>query len=485
MKYKDYFNFELGNRDIYSHNDILGMTVQDLFDNELPLGYQYNTIGIPKDDELIASPNTHQYTTANGKLRWRSSSKTLEELLEEERQRRLALQGQQHMVQNQLGAMNKPAAPIQNAPEPEDIPMTEDMSEPNSLQNSLSNLVASFVDRINQGESFLPWDKKRKQTSSEPDDNSLVPDLQPIDKDQSSEVETVNTAQNAPAEQAMNYLEENGPEDITGGAASLETNDYRKVIAGGIEKYYGLSDGYLDILKNTGKEFLEKGSDKNNNMSLGEEIQGLVYEKLARPFLPMSSKGVANAMHNLKLAKKDKNITVYDDLELLEDKDLKSKLKKVEDYSNKPVLEYSTKSKESKNFSNSPEIKNYVKKNYDKIIAGEMQPEVIEFMSNTNDKNLSDLANKLNPKAKDRAYFLQHATVLNPKIDEYGTFTCDLADAYDFKKRANTIQNISNNWSFAQQKKGNLDNYSTLFHINNEFKEYSKRNKRWRRKKHI
>ncbi len=48
MKYKNYYNFELGNRDIYSHNDILGMTVQDLFDNELPLSYQYNTIGIPK-----------------------------------------------------------------------------------------------------------------------------------------------------------------------------------------------------------------------------------------------------------------------------------------------------------------------------------------------------------------------------------------------------------------------------------------------------
>lgn len=55
MKYKDYYNFELGNRDIYSRNDILGMTVQDLFDNELPLSYQYNTIGIPKDDESVNS----------------------------------------------------------------------------------------------------------------------------------------------------------------------------------------------------------------------------------------------------------------------------------------------------------------------------------------------------------------------------------------------------------------------------------------------
>ena len=97
MKYKNYYNFELGNRDIYSHNDILGMTVQDLFDNELPLSYQYNTIGIPKDDELTASPNTHQYTHANGKLRWRSSSKTTEELLEEERQR--GEQNRKHRLQ--------------------------------------------------------------------------------------------------------------------------------------------------------------------------------------------------------------------------------------------------------------------------------------------------------------------------------------------------------------------------------------------------
>lgn len=108
MKYKNYYNFELGNRDIYSRNDILGMTVQDLLDKELSLSYQYNTIGIPKDDELIASPNTHQYTNANGKLRWRSSSKTTEELLEEERRRRETAQAQYIQTRAQLENMLMP-----------------------------------------------------------------------------------------------------------------------------------------------------------------------------------------------------------------------------------------------------------------------------------------------------------------------------------------------------------------------------------------
>ena len=147
MKYKNYYNFELGNRDIYSHNDILGMTVQDLFDNELPLSYQYNTIGIPKDDELISSPNTHQYTNANGKLRWRSSSKTTEELLEEERQRRAEQEAQTANVQSQLAGFGQTASVVNSAPKQTvESPMME--SEPLVDNNTMSKFVGLAKDKF-------------------------------------------------------------------------------------------------------------------------------------------------------------------------------------------------------------------------------------------------------------------------------------------------------------------------------------------------
>ncbi len=587
MKYKNYYNFELGNRDIYSHNDILGMTVQDLFDNELPLSYQYNTIGIPKDEDLTNSPNAHQYTNANGKLRWRSSSKTTEELLEEERKRRAAQEAQTANAQSHLAGFGENSTlPGVTAPKQTlESPMLE--SEPLVDTNILSDFVGAakekwqnrknnqtlpntpkenIFQRLGNGikesvEGFgepkevreykrmtrdierASRDMQANQVSLEdlvnlPAPNTepwetlapiqknvvldypksiILPEFNPNSKISFSAVEPEKTL--TPQESLENNLSDNpelaelSEEELSRVGAEINS-EYQKarqqalesqkrqivgkdtddmVLQGSVQKSNlkeYIQDSFSRFVdsvnvKKKWHDFQETGFNKDNNMNLNEELQGFLYEKFARPFLPMSSMGVVNAMQNFKLARKDKNINIYDNIEALKNEELISELMNIKDYVNNPILEYSQYAKESKKFSNSPEIKNYVQKNYDKIVAGEIGPEVIEFMSNTNDKNISKLANTFNPKARDRAYFLQHATVLNPKIDEYGYFTCDLADAYDFNKRPDTIQNIPNNWGFAQQEKGNLDNYSTLFHINKEFKKYSKRDRRWRRKKHI
>ncbi len=154
MKYKNYYNFELGNRDIYSHNDILGMTVQDLFDNELPLSYQYNTIGIPKDEDLTNSPNTHQYTNANGKLRWRSSSKTTEELLEEERQRRAEQEAQTANAQSHLAGFgeNSISPGVTEPKQTLESPMLE--SEPLVDVNTMQN-YKSILQNIKQNDNVV------------------------------------------------------------------------------------------------------------------------------------------------------------------------------------------------------------------------------------------------------------------------------------------------------------------------------------------
>lgn len=119
MKYKNYYNHELGTSDIYTKSGIRGMTLDDILKNELSLAYQYNTIGIPDDDELTSSPNTSQYMDGNGKTRWRAGTsgssvngqsslltgtKTTADLLEEERLRAQAQQAQLQAVQSQLGS---------------------------------------------------------------------------------------------------------------------------------------------------------------------------------------------------------------------------------------------------------------------------------------------------------------------------------------------------------------------------------------------
>lgn len=74
MKYSNYYNFEGGNSDIFTRNYLLGMTLDDIFKNDKALAYQFNTIGIPSDDELTKSPNAQQYTDASGKSRWRAGA---------------------------------------------------------------------------------------------------------------------------------------------------------------------------------------------------------------------------------------------------------------------------------------------------------------------------------------------------------------------------------------------------------------------------
>ena len=53
MLFEKYFNHEGGNRNIYSRKNLLGMSLEELLKRELELAYQYNTIGIPEDDDLV------------------------------------------------------------------------------------------------------------------------------------------------------------------------------------------------------------------------------------------------------------------------------------------------------------------------------------------------------------------------------------------------------------------------------------------------
>ena len=105
MRFSNYYNHEGGNRNIYSRRNLLGMTMKEILERELELAYQYNTIGIPDDDELMNSQNAYQYDD-NGVQRWSSGQKTPEQMLAEQQKRIQESQAQNLADQNALNAMN-------------------------------------------------------------------------------------------------------------------------------------------------------------------------------------------------------------------------------------------------------------------------------------------------------------------------------------------------------------------------------------------
>lgn len=82
----------------------------------------------------------------NGKLRWRSSSKTSEELLEEERQRRAEQEAQTANTQSQLAGFGNTTSPAATAPKQAvESPMSE--SEPLVDSNILSDFVGAAKEK--------------------------------------------------------------------------------------------------------------------------------------------------------------------------------------------------------------------------------------------------------------------------------------------------------------------------------------------------
>ncbi len=252
MKYKNYYNYELGNRDIWSHNDVLGMPLKDIFANELPLSYQYLTIGIPKDDELTASPNTHQYSDANGKLRWRSSQKTTEELLEEERQRRQALESEQPQMlsQPQLKPIENlqqtlPLQPVENIQQ-EAQPLLDDDSI-QAVSGLMANGIDKFLNRKKQGNKTI-LDSINDVVFSENQNQVDSPIMQEVENVLNKPSEIPFDKENS----TPNYLEENIPQEFESGKFDMKTFMEQQKLPGYVD--------YIDYLSEDVPDYLLKGS---------------------------------------------------------------------------------------------------------------------------------------------------------------------------------------------------------------------------------
>jgi hypothetical protein len=163
----------------------------------------------------------------------------------------------------------------------------------------------------------------------------------------------------------------------------------------------------------------------------------------------MASDATRNGMHDMEAAKNQNNVKVYDNLESLEDAKLKDTLKKIGAKNSDKGAIYDVGSRESEAFSNSPELDVYLTKNRANVLAGKP----LEGTSLYYDANSEDA--RSNQKKYDRYATARKITMVNPKVDENGIFTCELVDFSNFEDEpVNSVGTYLNKWGYKMQEKG-------------------------------
>lgn len=193
------------------------------------------------------------------------------------------------------------------------------------------------------------------------------------------------------------------------------------------------------------------------NTNLNEKLQGIAYENVLHPFLPMAANSTRNGMHNLNEAKIDTNAKIYENINEVKDKKVVDFLQNtVKVPKNVKGINYNAKSYVSQNLGNSPEISKFIIDNFEALEDNKISQAPIEW--------------KFTPwngiKGFDRFFAFQHATIMNPKIDSNGVFTAKIIDYTDFEYRnGKSVTNIPNNWGYNMQEKGNYKNYFNVIEI--------------------
>ncbi len=571
MRFSNYYNREGRNRNIYSRKNILGMTMKEMLERELELAYQYNTIGIPADQELLNSEFAHQYMDEQGNSRWQAGKQefpaqptltqnTVANVQYPQPQTSGMLEGFGQSETKDLGSVEKKnefpdlgkAQNLVSQNNPMTSPAVADVKPFVKEQKSLGsygNLVQSDLsDDINLDENFneiteepylnyedlLPdeteeerraretaelevfnkaWDKANG-VEDESDENDILSyeDMLRLDSDEDSveddsKLETLlkkiptdkledflqkfkkeelasDVKQNSPREKILKkeilqnakpeILEENiGKEEIgflTGAAAGVDLsmmrespNNIKEIIKNIPNKIEKINvKNYPAYLKNKFLEYANKDFDKNKPMTIEEKVVQQGIEKIMGKHLPMASNATRNGMHDMEAAKNQNNVKVYDNLESLEDTKLKETLKKIGAKNSDKGAIYNIGSRESEIFSNSPELDVYLTKNRANVLAGKP----LEDTSLYYDANSKDVYPWNNPKKFDRYATARKISVVNPKVDENGIFTCDLVDYSNFDDESvNSIGTYLNKWGYKMQEKGHYKPHYQIIKI--------------------
>lgn len=253
-----------------------------------------------------------------------------------------------------------------------------------------------------------------------------------------------------------NGVEEKDADGVpTGGAA-----DISEKIVDSIEGIKNIPQDLLQKTKNKVFDNANRDFDRNAPMTLEEKFVQQGIETLGRGSFPMASDATRNGMHDMQAAKNQNNVKVYDNLESLEDTKLKDTLKKIGAKNSDKGAIYDVGSRESEAFSNSPELDAYLTKNRANVLAGKpLEDTYLYYDANTEDA-------RSNQKKYDRYATARKITMVNPKVDENGIFTCDLVDYSNFEDEpVNSVGTYLNKWGYKMQEKGHYKPHYQIIKI--------------------
>ncbi len=197
-----------------------------------------------------------------------------------------------------------------------------------------------------------------------------------------------------------------------------------------------------------------------NRMTDYEQLQYNLYTGKIGEQFPIAHDNLMNALHDFENAKKDPNATIINNRAELKDPNINYAMSRAQIPQNSKGIIYNANSNASKQLETSPAINDFIAKNKQTLKAGTIGNDTVVHFKTPQTPQVGFFANT------DNYIGIQHATLVNPHIDNNGYFNTIILDYYDFTKRKGLNPfNIPNNWGADLQDRGLLDNYFNMYYI--------------------
>lgn len=193
-----------------------------------------------------------------------------------------------------------------------------------------------------------------------------------------------------------------------------------------------------------------------SEMTPGEVVLDIL-GRGASKFMPVAGSNLQNARQNFEYAEDNFNAHIINSRSKIKNKGLNDLMDKVGIPKNSRGVIYDINSKQSKKLFNSPEIRNYISKNYSKLV-------------NNKQNSTADIEFTYNKIPTDNYLGIQHCKLYNPHITSDGYFNATIVDYFDFEHRKpksykSLITSFVNNWGYSMQEKGLLENQFNIYQI--------------------
>lgn len=509
-RFKNYKNSYSNDSRIFSMEDLLKMSMNEFFDRENEIDTQDNLIGLPTNNELKHSQNVRfvgSHIDKNGQTvpsRWEAYNpfkqmrlpRTPEEW--EEFNKNITHNIKTHDFPELDEILRKAIEKLRNSrqsvkPLSTDINETDqnfsdyftddendgyddEMETNDNLDNSLSKMINPISSLLSAGSlnNLFNTDEKiddklydiepqktyksvysqnpiveNKRQEEQQDDNlkKYINELlnnnttQEKEKSLKEHIEELNSQQIYPDGVIHAPLHGDTP-TLTG---QVKMNDIEREIF----------DKPTKPLKDLINKIKNNGTDYNTPKTTWEKIQEKIYTDYFKNILPMSSNATKNGLTNLESAQNDKNATIYNSLDNLQDEKLKETLKQYGAKENMRGIHYDDASLNAHKISNSKEVKKFINDMCEN--GGVLNNNLINFKF--------DITQPID--SIDRYASIQHAKIYNPHVSEDGNYIeGKIIDISDFEKRdTQNLLNIPNNWGKNMQDKGQYENYYIIIDL--------------------